>query len=140
MRRITYAAMSTLSALVLLFSYHTSTNSGGEPAAGPDPGSGGSDPVQNAVDFAKFVDGAFGWGVVDPGHGLVFVNASRPMDAVAAAPLSASGSYGPLLLYAWGWQIQTPSADDPLFVAYTGTDAKPAVAGCVLSSVISSAQ
>jgi hypothetical protein len=38
-------------------------------------------------------------------------------------------SYGPLLLYAFGWQIQTPSADDPLFVAYTGTDANPAVPG-----------
>jgi len=38
-------------------------------------------------------------------------------------------SYGPLLLYAYGWQIQTPTADDPLFVAYTGTDANPAVAG-----------
>jgi len=38
-------------------------------------------------------------------------------------------SYGPLLLYAYGWQVQTPTADDPLFVAYTGTDANPAVAG-----------
>jgi hypothetical protein len=38
-------------------------------------------------------------------------------------------SYGPLLLYPYGWQIQTPSADDPLFVAYTGTDANPAVTG-----------
>ncbi len=36
-------------------------------------------------------------------------------------------SYGPLLLYPFGWQIETPSADDPLYVAYTGTDAKPAV-------------
>jgi hypothetical protein len=38
-------------------------------------------------------------------------------------------SYGPLLLYPFGWQVQTPSADDPLYIAYTGTDAKPAVAG-----------
>jgi Zinc carboxypeptidase len=36
-------------------------------------------------------------------------------------------SYGPLLLYPFGWQIQTPTADDPLYVAYTGTDAHPAV-------------
>src|SRR6266545_5073355 len=36
-------------------------------------------------------------------------------------------SYGPLLLYPFGWQIQTPTADDPLYVAYTGTDANPAV-------------
>jgi ell wall binding domain 2 (CWB2) len=58
----------------------------------------GRDPVSNAIAFARFVDGAFGWGVVDPGHGLVFVNAKRPADAAAAAPLSASGSYGPQLL------------------------------------------
>jgi hypothetical protein len=38
-------------------------------------------------------------------------------------------SYGPLLLYAYGWQLKTPSFDDPLFVEYTGTDANPAVAG-----------
>jgi len=36
-------------------------------------------------------------------------------------------SYGPLLLYPFGWQIQTPSADDPLYVAYTGNDAHPAI-------------
>jgi hypothetical protein len=38
-------------------------------------------------------------------------------------------SYGPLVLYPYGWQIQTPSADDPLYVAYSGTDANPAVSG-----------
>jgi hypothetical protein len=59
---------------------------------------GARDPVANAIAFARFVDGRFGWGVVDPGHGLVFVNASRPLDAAAAAPLSATGTYGPLLL------------------------------------------
>ena len=35
---------------------------------------------------------------VDPGHGFVFANVSRPVDAAAAAALSASGTYGPLLL------------------------------------------
>ena len=38
-------------------------------------------------------------------------------------------SYGPLILYPFGWQVQTPSADDPLFVAYSGIDATPAVSG-----------
>jgi hypothetical protein len=38
-------------------------------------------------------------------------------------------SYGQLLLYPFGFQVQTPSADDPLFVAYSGTDAVPAVPG-----------
>ena len=38
-------------------------------------------------------------------------------------------SFGPLLLYPQGWQVQTPSADDPIYVALTGTDDNPAVAG-----------
>lgn len=58
----------------------------------------GPDPVSNAIAFARFSDGRFGWGVTDPGHGLVFANAARTLDAAAASPLSASGSYGPLLL------------------------------------------
>ena len=32
----------------------------------------GADPVANAIAFARFSDGSFGWNVVDPGHGLVF--------------------------------------------------------------------
>ncbi len=38
-------------------------------------------------------------------------------------------SFGELLLYAQGWQVQTPSADDPIYVALTGTDDDPAVEG-----------
>jgi hypothetical protein len=59
---------------------------------------GGVDPAANAVAFARYADRDFGWGVVDPGHGLVFANPSRTADAAAAAALSASGTYGPLLL------------------------------------------
>jgi hypothetical protein len=59
----------------------------------------GPDPVTNAIVFARYSDGPrFGWNVVDPGHGLVFANASRTLDAVAGAPFSGSGQYGPLLL------------------------------------------
>ena len=58
----------------------------------------GPDPVTNAIAFARFSDGRFGWGVSDPGHGLVFASARRTLDAAAGAPLSASGQYGPLLL------------------------------------------
>lgn len=68
----------------------------------------GTDPIANAIAFARYIDGSFGWGVVDPGHGLVLVNASRPMDAVAAAPLSASGSYGPILLHTGGDTFPKP--------------------------------
>jgi hypothetical protein len=62
----------------------------------------GTDPVTNAIEFARFSDGSFGWNVVDPGHGLVIASTQRPLDAAAAAPLSASGKYGPLLLVTAG--------------------------------------
>jgi hypothetical protein len=58
----------------------------------------GETPVENAIAFARFSDGLFGWGIRDPGHGLVIANSDRPLDAAAAALLSASGTYGPLLL------------------------------------------
>src|SRR5829696_10134711 len=58
----------------------------------------GPEPVANSVAFARFTDGRFGWNAVDPGHGLVFATTKRPADAAAAAPLSGSGTYGPLLL------------------------------------------
>jgi hypothetical protein len=73
----------------------------------------GPDPVRNAIAFARFQDGGFGWGVVDPGHGLVFTGAGAdPLTAAAAAPLSASGSYGPLLLN------NDPSRLDPALANY----------------------
>lgn len=59
---------------------------------------GGQDPVSNAIGMARFRDGSFGWGVTDPGHGLVFARTGKPMEAAAVAPLSGSGTYGPLLL------------------------------------------
>lgn len=59
---------------------------------------GGRDPVASAVAFARYRDGGFGWGIVDPGHGFVVARDDSPLDAAAAAPLSASGTWGPLLL------------------------------------------
>jgi hypothetical protein len=58
----------------------------------------GPDAISGAVAFARHERDGHGWGVVDPGHGLVMASARRPADAAAAAPLSAAGSYGPLLL------------------------------------------
>lgn len=58
----------------------------------------GEDPVRNAIAFARYADGSFGWNINDPGHGFVIANADRPLDAAAAAPLSAAGTWGPLLL------------------------------------------
>jgi ell wall binding domain 2 (CWB2) len=54
--------------------------------------------VANAIEFARFASGSFGWNINDPGHGFVIANGSRPLDAGAAAPLSASGTWGPLLV------------------------------------------
>jgi ell wall binding domain 2 (CWB2) len=59
---------------------------------------GASDPVKNAIAFARYDDGTFGWNINDPGHGFVIARTSQPLDAAAAAPLSASGNWGPLLI------------------------------------------
>ena len=56
------------------------------------------DPVTNAVEFARFVDGDFGWNINDPGHGFVIANLENPADAGASAALSGTGTWGPLLL------------------------------------------
>ena len=72
---------------------------------------GASNPAANSVAFAEYRDppcvrlqpcahvpGSFGWAMRSPGHGYVLLSATRPLDAAAAAPLSASGDYGPQLL------------------------------------------
>ncbi|HEX6601312.1 MAG TPA: cell wall-binding repeat-containing protein [Solirubrobacterales bacterium] len=58
----------------------------------------GEDPVANAIALARYRDGNFGWNVNDPGHGFVLTRSDSPANAAAAAPLSASGTWGPLLL------------------------------------------
>jgi hypothetical protein len=72
---------------------------------------GTGDAVRTSIDFARFVDGDFGWGIVDPGHGLVFARGDRPLDAAAAAPLSAAGTYGPLILVSSRDRLDQPVAD-----------------------------
>ena len=54
--------------------------------------------VQNAVLFARYSDGSFGWNINDPGHGMELANSDRPLDAAAAASLASSGKWGPLLI------------------------------------------
>jgi hypothetical protein len=58
----------------------------------------GDNPVSSAISFARYGGGKFGWHVTDPGHGFVLVRSDAPLEAAAAAPLSASGTWGPLLL------------------------------------------
>jgi hypothetical protein len=59
---------------------------------------GATGAVQNALLFARYTDGSFGWNINDPGHGMELANTDRPLDAVAAASLASSGKWGPLLL------------------------------------------
>lgn len=59
---------------------------------------GGADPVSNAIGFARYSDGKFGWNINEPGHGFTFARADQILDAVTLAPFSASGLHGPLLL------------------------------------------
>jgi hypothetical protein len=58
----------------------------------------GPGPGDLALALARNRYGSFGWGVNDPGHGFVLANAETPANAAAAAALSASGTWGPLLL------------------------------------------
>jgi hypothetical protein len=82
---------------------------------------GASDPAANSVAFATYRDppctfgqpcahvpGSFGWAIRSPGHGYVLINAKHTLDAAAAAPLSASGSYGPQLLINKASALPTP--------------------------------
>ena len=71
----------------------------------------GPDPVANAIAFARFSDGRFGWNAVDPGHGLVFATTKRPADAAGAAALSGAGTYGPLLLVTEANALPAPLQD-----------------------------
>lgn len=75
------------------------------PSGHPAGAGAGEAAVQNAIEVARFTDGAFGFGIKEPGHGLVFANAARPLDAPASALLSATGDYGPLLLLTSATQL-----------------------------------
>ncbi len=81
------------------------TITSGAGGAAPAGGALAGEAVQGAIEVARFTDGTFGWGVKEPGHGLVFASASRPLDAPAAALLSATGDYSPMLLLASAAQV-----------------------------------
>jgi Cell wall binding domain 2 (CWB2) len=81
----------------------------------------GADPAANSVVFAAYRDppckfgqpcahvpGSFGWALRSPGHGYTLVNANRPLDAAASAPLSASGQFGPQLVLNSGDSMPKP--------------------------------
>jgi hypothetical protein len=66
---------------------------------------GEEEPTANSIAFARFADGTFGWNINDPGHGFVILNARRPIDAAAAAALSASGTWGTQLVVSNGGAV-----------------------------------
>jgi hypothetical protein len=58
----------------------------------------GPNPVENAIAFARYEKGDFGWGVVVPGYNFTVASTGRPADAAAAAALATRGVFAPLLL------------------------------------------
>jgi putative cell wall-binding protein len=58
----------------------------------------GPNPVENAIAFARYEKGDFGWGVVVPGYNFSVASTSRPADAAAAAALATRGVFAPLVL------------------------------------------
>jgi hypothetical protein len=71
----------------------------------------GTDPTTTSIAAARLRDSAAGWAVDDPGHGLVFASQAAPLAAVAAAPLSSSGTYGPLLVLPADGSVPAPLRD-----------------------------
>jgi hypothetical protein len=61
---------------------------------------GGPTPADNAVQVAAYTDpqSGWGWGIVNPGHGLVVMNSHHEMDIAAATTLSSGAAFGPLML------------------------------------------
>jgi hypothetical protein len=58
----------------------------------------GATPVENAIAFARYEKGDFGWRVNVPGYNFAIASTTRPSDAAAAAPLATRGVFAPLLL------------------------------------------
>ena len=55
-------------------------------------------PVENAIAFARYEKGDFGWAIVVPGYNFAIANLDRPLDVAAAASLATRGVFAPLLL------------------------------------------
>ena len=62
-------------------------------------GSTGPNPVENAIAFARYEKGDFGWGVVVPGYNFTVASTTRPLRrGRRRAPLATRGVFAPLLL------------------------------------------
>jgi hypothetical protein len=71
----------------------------------------GPNPVQNAIAFARYERGNFGWGVVVPGYNFTLASVDRPLDAAPAASLATKGVFAPLLLTDRPDELPSPLED-----------------------------
>jgi hypothetical protein len=71
----------------------------------------GPTPVENAIAFARYDKGDFGWGIAVPGYNFTVANLARPLDAAAAASLATSGVFAPLLLTDEAGNLPKPLQD-----------------------------
>jgi hypothetical protein len=71
----------------------------------------GATPVENAIAFARYEKGDFGWGVVVPGYNFALANVARPLDAAAAAALATRGVFAPLLVTDDAARLPKPLAE-----------------------------
>jgi hypothetical protein len=117
---VSHAVLAKLARLGTTRRIYAASGALGEATPSPTPSqpADAGQAVANAIAVARYSDGSFGWGIEEPGHGLVFASPSRPLDAPAAAPLSASGDFGPLLL------LEAPGTVPEALAAYL-SDIKP---------------
>jgi hypothetical protein len=87
----------------------------------------GKTPVENAVQFARYERGRFGWGVVVPGYNFTVASTSRPLDVAAAASLATKGVFAPLLLTDQAAELPKP-LEDYLLSVQPGYEGDPAQA------------
>jgi hypothetical protein len=104
--------------------------------------------LADGVDINRNFDGH--WGQDNEGSSADWPNATYRGEAPESEPetralvtfienndfefIVSYHTFGNLILYPWGWQVSTPSHDDPIFVAQSGTDANPAIHDSLLNS------
>lgn len=69
----------------------------------------GDTPAELSIAFAEYQDDSFGWGIDEPGHGLVFASVNEPELALPAMPLAHLGKHAPII-----WmeeELEQPHAD-----------------------------
>ncbi len=82
------------------------------------------EPVENAVEFARYQSEDFGWGITAPGQNFTVASAGRPLDAAASAALATKGTFAPLLLTDSAGKLP-PALEGYLLDVQPGYDANP---------------